>query len=133
MLAHLAMATFSAAGRPASRCDGLVGGQPGRLHVGPDIGQHVLDRLEAANRLAELLALLRIGHGHFQHLPCATGSGSGLEGLRAVQGLIQAGLRHRAVAKPLFLWNKHIVETDLVHIGVGQGVQGDELDAFGLG
>ena len=42
------------------RVGGPVGGRPGELQLHPGVGQVVLDRLEAADGLAELLALLGV-------------------------------------------------------------------------
>ena len=44
-----------------------VDGRPGHLGPHQHVGAHVLDRLEAPDRLAELLALLGVGHGQVEH------------------------------------------------------------------
>ena len=46
---------------------GPVGGRTGELQLHPGVGQQVLDRLEAADGLAELAALLGVVGGHGDH------------------------------------------------------------------
>ena len=53
--------------RRGERPGGAVGGGPGELERDPGVGQVVLDGLEAADRLAELVALLGVGGGHGDH------------------------------------------------------------------
>ena len=78
---------------------GAIDDRPGELDAHRDIGEQVFHRLERADRLAELLALGGVAHGHVEHL---------LADAEQLCGACQRGTVERGVKQaPGFLSLRH--------------------------
>src|SRR5690606_16997297 len=111
--------------------DRLIRRETCGFDLGPDVGQHVLNRLETADGLAELMALAGMRDRHLQHALRAADRSRRLQRCGAPDRGLQGRCSIDGLAEHLPAFDRDSLEPHFIEMRVGQRAQANEFDAGG--